>query len=209
MRRRKTIFENGDYRCNFPSALHLATDSDDFRPVFQYINFSGGFAYATDAHILVRQSFNFINIEGIEKLEGKSIHQNIFRRIYADRNTSIIRVTDAGIEVENFVIGQKITYSVKNSTEIGKVPNYEGIINADMLKGKHTADYNAFGLNPRIFNRLINAMAIGPSTMNVRILMPPTNNKPFMVFDENDENAGAGNQLGLIMPVMLADHIKY
>lgn len=207
--RRKTIFENGDYRCNFPSALHLATDSDYLRPVFQYINFTGGFAYAMDAHIIVRQSFRFINIEGIEKLEGKSIHQNIFRRIYADRKTSIIRVTDVGIEVENFVIGQKITYSVKNSTEIGKVPNYEGIINAETLKGEHTVNYNQFGLNPRIFNRLINAMAIEPSTMNVRILMPPTNSMAFLVFDENDENAGAGNQLGLIMPVMLADQIKY
>ena len=34
--------------------LHLCCGNDDIRPVFQYIHFIGGYAYATDAHVLIR-----------------------------------------------------------------------------------------------------------------------------------------------------------
>ena len=47
-------------RHNFNRGLRmdLACENDSFRPVFSYIHFKDGYAYASDAHILVKNNLS-------------------------------------------------------------------------------------------------------------------------------------------------------
>ena len=78
--------------------MHLACATDPFRPATQHIWFRGGFAYATDTHILVRNRIEEIsNLTGpeIDLLDGKAIHADVYREIL---KYNTITVTDDGIE---------------------------------------------------------------------------------------------------------------
>ena len=78
--------------------MHLACATDPFRPAMRHIWFRGGFAYATDTHILVRNRIEEIsNLTGpeIDLLDGKAIHADVYREIL---KYNTITVTDDGIE---------------------------------------------------------------------------------------------------------------
>lgn len=64
--------------------LNQATSKDNTRPDFDLISFRNGYAYATDAHIIVKAKVkdisNFTDDE-FELLEGKSISSSLFRKL--------------------------------------------------------------------------------------------------------------------------------
>jgi len=198
---KKRQFFNGDFRLNFPSALHKATATDSYRPVFNNIIFQNGYAYATDAHILVRQSLWFINIEGYENLNGKRMHAQLFQRIYNEKNV-IVRAFVDYIEVEYLLFGNsKIKYSY--STDDSTAPNFEAII-PEIGKSVQPPTYSTIGINPRIFSRLISAMKINNDIGAVIIHLPERNTNSIIVIDKDYDNASS-DQVGLIMPV----HVGY
>jgi hypothetical protein len=194
---------NGEFNTNFPSALHHAAGTDDLRPALQHIVFTNGNAYVSDAHILVRQSLKFINIEGYENLEGKKIHRQIFRRIYNEKQVYVVAHPDC-IEVQYLLFNTSVKYSY--STDDNKPPNYEAVI-PDVTNEKNLTipDYAAIGINHRIFARLISAMKIDAYLSQIKILLPPTNNKSIIIVDQHYDNCSAHDQLGLIMPVMISN----
>lgn len=204
MSKQNSIFDtNGEYRPNFPSALHKATGNDDLRPVFRHVIFKDGYAYATDANILVRQSLKYINIEGFENLEGKKIHAEIFRRIYNERNV-FVRAYPDYIEMQYLLFGTSVKFSY--STDDNKTPNFKAVIpDISDKKSLPTPDYSAIGINHRIFTRLISAMNIEPSLNQIKIILPKTNNTAIVILDQHYDSAKSSDQLGLIMPVMISN----
>lgn len=67
---------------NFITPLHLACSKDDLRPVLQCIYFDDdGYAWSTDAHILIKHKVLDTDIIDKENLIGKMIHKDIFAKI--------------------------------------------------------------------------------------------------------------------------------
>lgn len=69
---------------NFNSPMHLACSNDMIRPTLQYVNFEDGYIWATNAHIMARQSLKKVHgfdETEIQLLEGKRIHSSVFKLI--------------------------------------------------------------------------------------------------------------------------------
>lgn len=83
-------------RQTFRTPLHLACSDDELRPVFGYIHFLNGMAYATDAHILVEQSVDlYCDVINKDMLDGHSIHRDAYKFISKCQEAEVI---DTGIK---------------------------------------------------------------------------------------------------------------
>lgn len=86
---------------NFNKKLRIdyACGSDKLRPAMQLIHFENGYAYATNAHIAVKNKLSEcsdLRDDQIEKLNGKNLHKDTFREILKYDN---IEIDSKGIEV--------------------------------------------------------------------------------------------------------------
>lgn len=91
-----------DQRINFNKdvLMHLACTKNDFRPLMQHIYFKNGFAYATDAHILVKNDLTAcsnLSPEQIALLDGKLLHADHYKNIL---KYDTIEVSEEGIEAK-------------------------------------------------------------------------------------------------------------
>ena len=67
---------------NFMTPLHLACGDDDFRPNFQYVFFIEGWAYASNAMVLIKQSLDdYCQVIDKENLNGHALHADSFKKI--------------------------------------------------------------------------------------------------------------------------------
>lgn len=84
-------------RHNFNRCLRMdlaCSRNDYFRPVFSYIHFKDGYAYASDTHILVKNNLSECSTftdEEIEKLDGKFIGSKAYKSILS---YDMVQVTD-------------------------------------------------------------------------------------------------------------------
>ncbi len=74
-----------DDKYNFTSKLYLACAEDELRPVMECVHFINGYAYASDGHILIKQSLDYHTILNPKLLDGKSIHKKSFKEIMTFR----------------------------------------------------------------------------------------------------------------------------
>jgi hypothetical protein len=51
------------------------------RPVTCHVCFSGGYAYASNGNILVKQSLEYFNIENPDILNGRMMHRTVFKEL--------------------------------------------------------------------------------------------------------------------------------
>ena len=80
---------------NFITPLHLACSKDDLRPVMQCIYFDAdGYAWSTDAYILIKHKVLDSDIIDKENLIGKMIHKDVFAKII---KYNTIQATNEGI----------------------------------------------------------------------------------------------------------------
>lgn len=82
---------------NFKRKLSIACSNDDLRTSLQCVYFDEGYALATDAHIIVKQSLTEHDFtkEEIEILNGKFLHKDAFNKIY---QYDQVEVTKEGFE---------------------------------------------------------------------------------------------------------------
>jgi hypothetical protein len=94
----------------FVKPIHLACGNDELRPVMQGVMISNGFAVATDAYCIVKQSLkdtSLINQDTIKMLEGKMIHKEVWAQLcdavsMSIEDDKIVAVTDAGKVIFEF-----------------------------------------------------------------------------------------------------------
>lgn len=190
-------------RRNFGSAfkLHLccATDRSDERQFAHYIHFRNGYAYASDAHILVRADIGTIcytqfTEEEIQHLDGKSIHADCYKQLLAE---SFVTIDEQGFHAKDEA-GNEIIYCTRdlsaprpNTNESAiKVPNFAKIF--DELGERQETD--AIGISSKFLERLVNAM--GGDTQ-VRIDLNGT--KAMKV--THISTAGVDDIEGVLMPI--------
>ncbi len=171
-------------RINFPSPIYLACSRDLLRPAINHVWFDDGFAYATDANILLRQSFNYIGLENTHLLNGKSIHQTIFQRILKHNQ---ITITEDGIRTTEE--GSTINYGYANYE--GKFPDCKDIL-ADFTHS--VIEYTIIGIDHIKLAKLVKAMGLNSQ---LKIILPPFNTRSIQIvpFDVDKKD-----MIGILMP---------
>lgn len=195
-------------RINFPSPLHLVTSNDELRPAMSAVWFQNGYAVATDAHILIRQSFKFLSdyIENIELLEGKCIHRNAFARIFREKQIIVeaegIRSLDK--DGNNFFYPYSNGSKPENfmGTDI-KFVRYSEIIEQAIADCKaSTLNYNGIGINIEILARLNKAFYHETQNNTFRFSFPSAPQKPILI---EATSVSREEQCAIIMPVMVTN----
>ncbi len=109
---------------NFSHPIHLACSTDYLKPNLMLVNFQDGYVWATDGHLLARQSLDLIHgfdKEEIAILEGKRIHKDMFALIY---KYDCIVVKEEGLEVVMY--GGRVLFPYYKSEDA--MPNYKQAI---------------------------------------------------------------------------------
>jgi len=102
--------------------LHLACSADEnYHPVMCHVHFKGGFAYASDGCIMVKQSLAYMSIENPEALNGKMIHRNVFKEIC--RCSSAVATPD-GIECTKNGVNMMLPFGSCDA----KPPNFDAVV---------------------------------------------------------------------------------
>jgi len=174
--------------------MHLATSNDIYRTNFNFIWFKNGLAYASNAHIIVRQSISEIsnfNDEQIALLEGKRIHASSYKQILKYES---VQITDVGIRcwinAESSILFEfsKIT---SDFTEMCDKIISEALGNEPKVCGK-------FGIQPALLLDLKKAMGI--YSFEGVILDIYSANMPIIIRPNKDDRPGT---MGMIMPIMI------
>jgi DNA polymerase III sliding clamp (beta) subunit (PCNA family) len=178
----------------FKSDLTKVVSSDYIRPALNLIRFQNGYAYATDAHSLVKQSLEWIGFrkEEIDLLNNKSLSVEGFNYI---KKALFFEVMDDGILCsmgkKNDVYTTNIL--VKYDSQDLNFPDYEAVIPYDK-KGA----IEKIALGKTYLKNLLDAMKfeINP------IFEFEAANKAVAVYCPV---IGKQNQMGVIMPCIIND----
>ena len=155
-----------------------------------FVHFKDVYAYATDAHIVVRQklSISFSDLDTIDNLEGKYIHREVFKELFT---YDIIKAES------NHVMAYKGSVECKFSYTKGDgwvYPNIEAIIPTHM-----PASVDNIALNYKLLNTLSSAMTETTRGVNIKFYGA---NKAIKV-TSNSGDYEESDQLGIIMPLMI------
>ena len=153
----------------------------------QCVHFKNGYAYASNAHVLIKQPLSLSNIQEPENLEGKAIHSSIFKEI---RKMKYVACTPDGFECRT-KDNQKVFYLY---SETNTPPDFEAVIPKDKLGG-----VAEIGINPAFVTLLEKAMAGG--TYGLKAVFRGA--RRAIVFEPLQHEYNG--EIGLIMPMMLTN----
>lgn len=142
-------------RHNFNKDLRMdlaCSRNDYFRPVFSYIHFKDGYAYACDTHILVKNMLSECSTftdEEIEKLDGKFIGSKAYKSILS---YDMVQVTDMGFECILYD-NQKVIYPF---SEVYKYPEMENVISEHLKES--TEGITKLRIDPSFFSKIEKAL---------------------------------------------------
>lgn len=181
-------------RHNFNKNVRIDRICDDtlFRPAQSFIYFNDGYAYATDAHILVKAKLAEISTfqePQLQILNGKAIHKSVFAKLLPFERVEII---EDGFKARVPEGNSFITFGFAG-TEKNMVADIEKVIlNA---RNDEQTGITSFGINPTLLKRLD---CLFTDTYGVELIIKaPT--KPILV------KWSGHDAIGLIMPIMIND----
>lgn len=188
----------------FTTNIHLACGTDDLRPIMSHICFRNGYAYATDAHVLVKQCLKRIHgatDEDVAALEGFLISSETYKAI-KDRELFIVSGIGAHKErtcsITAIAEKKKPTITITLTLEefIGKWPNADAVI----PKFEECCKSNECHMNSKVLTRLLSCLAFDTSTFSFHFKMQ-ANNRAILVCVDSVEIPDDA-QVALLMPVM-------
>lgn len=142
-------------RHNFNRGLRMdlaCSRNDYFRPIFSYIYFKDGYAYASDTHILVKNKLSECSTftdEEIEKLDGKFISSKAYKSILS---YDMVQVTDTGFECMLFD-NQKVIYPF---ADVYKYPKIEKTISEHLKES--TEGITKLRIDPSLLSKIEKAL---------------------------------------------------
>lgn len=204
MARRKT--KNTEPRA-FNFNLHLACGTDELRPCMQYIHFIDSFAYATDAHVMVKVPLGkFINEDCLKcklsELNGKSIHSKAFQIIMRSKGTH--EVGAEGVAV-NDGYGHHFYSFYSQENFATSLPNHE-----EVFKSFENKPLSRIAFNPSKIEQLSKTMIrVGDYSKHAALRLDfDTDRRAIHVRVECGPNIDIRDYegvLGLLMPVMIEE----
>ena len=153
----------------------------------QCVHFKNGFAYASNAHVLIKQPLSLSNIQEPENLEGKAIHSSIFKEI---RKMKYVVCTPDGFECRT-KDNQKVFYQY---SETNTPPDFEAVIPKDKLGG-----VAEIGIKPAFVTLLGKAMAGGTYGLKAAF----RGARGAIIFEPLQQEYNG--EIGLVMPMILTD----
>lgn len=168
---------------NFTAPLQLACANNDFRPALYCVHFLNGYAYASDGHILAKQSLELHTILNPEKLNGKGINKDSFKQILQFK---IVEAHDDHILCIDEGRRAKFMY-FKGAA----APNFEAVIPTG-----ETLPVHYFGINPKYLT--VAGKILHGSNNGVKMTFKGNNKACILTTEEYKEE-----QLVLIMPMIL------
>lgn len=172
--------------------------NNELRPSMEHIFFKNGHAYASDAHILVKIPLEALfkvesweSEEQLEKLNGYSIHSNLFQKLTKYDTIWVDTVDDRTVLKVKFE-EQTIAISLKDEGDV-KPLNFEAI-----LPHVDAEPVTAIGINYKFLSNLTEAMGIDG---NIELHFTKKNQKVFV--ETAGLRADYPTMKGLIMPVLI------
>lgn len=142
--------------------LHIACGDDELRFVMTFINIKNGFAYATDAFIIVKQSLTIVHDfkpEELKHIEGKLISKKMWieafkatKKAFKDGKEYEPKFTEEGMKIYDGI--HTITYSYPKMNDM-KYPNADAVIPSE---DETTSGIDKIGVNPHLVERMRKAM---------------------------------------------------
>lgn len=196
----KSIIGNGGFSSTFK--LWNACDGDSRNEALAYVHFSGGYAYASNAHILVRIPLDRctgFDEEERSRLAGKSIHMDLLKYLSKYDNLSVVDheyVDEDGEEVKTACIEgwiEKCRVSVDLATQdMVRRPDFEKVLSVGIGTRKRIED---IGVNAGLLSKLVSAMG----AENIKMQFTKADGKIFI--EPVSDVEASGGVLGLIMPI--------
>lgn len=177
---------------NFTTKLHkcCSTDKDELRPYTKAIHFLGGYAYATEGHVLVKTSLEYHNVLYPENLDGKSIHKDNFKEIL---KFDVVECLEEGVQCKS-IDGQVAIYEWFDLGDV-KLPNFDTVIPSVKMQ----KDIAQIGITPKYIEMLTSAMFSTDGVFRFRF----TGGSTAILVDA----IGFPEQIGIVMPNLLSESI--
>lgn len=175
---------------NFKTNLHLLCSDDDLRPVMSLIHFKDDFAYATDAHVLIKQHTSHHTVIDPENLNGKAIHRRVFQLVKS--KFDLVWAEAEGLKCKDSY-GNEAFFQYSKPEQDNWVERMETVI----PKGE-CVEVKEIGMNLNLINRLRKGMILSDRGCKFRFF---GKNKAVLI-----NSIGIEDQVGLLMPVMISDN---
>jgi len=173
----------------FTTKLYEVCASDELRPVMMAVHFKDKFAYASDGHMLVKQSLEYHTILGVDFLEGKSLHKDNYKAIMgfeiAECNEDGVACTDTDGRTAFF------DYFDLHGTE---VPNFESVLKPI---GQKSVEF--IGINPDYLNKIGKALHVPSGALRLQFQGV---DKAILIDTPEIEN-----QWAILMPAIINDSL--
>lgn len=175
----------------FTLKLHEACSDDELRPLMMCVHFQNGFAYASDSHLVIKQSLEYHTIINPECLEGKSIHKDNFKAIMGFENAE---ATPDGVACSDND-GRTAFYEYYNRKDM-QPPDFESVLRPLGIK---LIDF--IGISPKYFEKIEKAMH---SPTGIFRLSFQGVDRCILIDVPDIEN-----QWAVLMPAILNDTLKF
>jgi hypothetical protein len=176
---------------NFTTKLHncCATGEDaKLRPVMSAVHFKDGYAYATNAYIMVKSSLEYHSVINPEFLDGKAMHKDNFKEILKFESAECC---DDGISCKN-ADGQVAFYEY---FICDKAPNFDVVIpNSNYFK-----EVGQIGLNPKHLSDCCSAMYSDSGAFRLTF--------SGQIKAIRIDVIGYPDQIGIVMPMALSNSV--
>lgn len=178
----------------FQSDLTKVVSTDELRPSLTFIRFQNGYAYATDANALVKQSLEWLGFrkEEIDLLNNKSLSVAGFNYI---KKALFFEVVEDGVlcSIGKKTASHRTRILVKFDGQDLKFPDYEAVIPYD----KNGA-VEKISMSKTNLKNILDAMKFDPN--------------PVFEFEAANRGVvvycpviGKENQIGILMPCIIND----
>lgn len=179
-------------RVNFNKSLqmHLACATDDLRVVMEHIYFQDGFAYASDAHVLVKNDLSVcssISREQIEILNGKLLHKDAYKEIL---KYDVIDISEEGIQCKK---GNNTAFFYFNTDSSLKYPEAKELV--EKKSALSTVPIPQISINTKLIEIMNKALY---HQRELKFTFKGVNES--IICEDNDIDST--NCVGLIMPCM-------
>jgi hypothetical protein len=178
--------------------LHAVCGNDIYRPAFSYIEFQGGFAYATDAHVAVIVDLTDVfgcDYDTTRLLDGYRIHRNVWRMLIGKR----VEIKEQGTLMFSPTAKEWPSLILKlDETEAEMGRAVADKITSVFPKIQDAQPLQHIGVNPALFKRAADACRFEYNQARLTFFGP---NKAILM----DDKPGVSKSMAIVLPVMLSN----
>lgn len=194
----KEVIGNGGFNAVYK--LWNACTDESMNEALAYVHFSGGYAYASNAQILVRVPLDRctgFSDEERSLLAGKSIHMDLLKYLSKFDNLVVIGATmddEEGTKtavIEGWIEKCRVRVALATQDQVRR-PDFEKVLTSGGGTRKRIDD---IGVNAGLLSKLVSAMG----AENIKMQLTKADGKIF-IEPVNDMEA-SGGILGIIMPI--------